>query len=362
MSCDVARKATRAATVAAWLCVASLASAHASIVVSSGRLDLNTAGGFAGGRHLGSESSALLQWGASLDTSQAGWWRGGRFDVSVEGVRAGGSPSAGTQVLQWPDNEWAPNFLRVYQATYEQRWQRALLRAGIMDINQYFEASDVADLLHNASFGLAPTFTANFNDPSFPNPGLGAMVQWRADSAWRARAGVWQGDPPGLGGALHRGDLSVFEVERDWGSTGADAPATDLKLGAWRYSQPDAALGANTAGAYVVGETRWREAGRQWGAFVLAGNAPADRNLVRDFLGAGVLVGGPFAGRPDDSFSAGVTQVRISGLHAETVLEAVYSWQLASDLALQPDVQRVWAPGGLGAPAWIAGARLHLTF
>ena len=46
------------------------------------------------------------------------------------------------------------------------------MRVGVMDINQYFEASDVSDLLHNSSFGLAPNFTANFNDPSFPNPDL----------------------------------------------------------------------------------------------------------------------------------------------------------------------------------------------
>lgn len=352
-----------AACALGWLGLSlGLPAAHAAALVSSGRLDLDSMAGFTGSRYQGSESSALLQWGASLDTGAAGWWRGGRFDLSLEGVRSAGHPTAGTHVLQWPSNEWAPNFLRVYQATYRQQWDAASVRAGIMDINQYFEASDVADLLHNASFGLAPTFTANFNDPSFPNPGLGAMGRVTLAPGWLARAGIWQGDPPGLRGALYRGDLRVVEFEHDWGGAAAEAPDADLKLGAWRYRQPDPALGSDTAGAYVVGEMRWRQASREWGAFVLAGNAPAERNQVRTFLAAGVLVHGLFAARPQDSFSTGLTQVRIHPLHAETVLEAVYSWQLRDDLALQPDVQRVWSPAGWGAPAWIAGLRLHLSF
>ncbi len=359
-------RARRAAWFGAWLALACAGQAarpaRAAALTTGGHLDLNLMGGFAGTRQLGTESSALLQAGAHLDTGRAGWWRGGALTMQLEGVRAAGDPAAGTRALQWPDNEWAPDFLRVYQFTVRQRWQDTLVRAGIMDINQYFESSDVADLLHNASFGLAPTFTANFNDPSFPNPGLGAMVQWRPAAAWSARAGIWQGDPPGLRGALRRGALRVLELEHAWGPVAGGATPDDVEVGVWRYTQPDPALGADSSGAYLVEQLRWRQAWRHWGSFVLAGDAPAQGNQVRRFVAAGVLLTHPFAERPHDAASVGLTQVRVTTLHAETVAEATYSWRVSSDVALQPDLQRVWNPGGQGAPAWIAGLRLHLVF
>ena len=351
-----------AAGFAAWLGGASARAEPApSPWSSAGHLDLDSMAGFGSGHKLGSESSALLQWGGRFDTGRAGAWKGGRFDLSIEGVRAAGNPTAGTGVLQWPSNEWAPNFLRVYQATFRQRWSHALVRVGIMDVNQYFESSDVADLLHNASFGLAPSFTSNFNDPSFPNPGLGAMGEVHWAHAWRARAGIWQGNPPQLAGALYDGSLRLLELERDWGHS-EGGPADDLKLGVWRYTQPVASLGADTAGGYLVGEMRWRQGFRRWGAFVLGGTTPATGNLVRRFAAAGLLLQHPFSQRPRDAFSIGLTQVRIRALHAETILESTYSWQLTRRVALQPDVQRAWNPSGQGAPAWIAGVRVHLVF
>ena len=310
----------------------------------------------------GSESSAQAQWDGSFDTSKANWWQGGLVEFSLEGVRVSGTASGGSGAVQVPDNEWAPNFLRVYQLTYKQDFGGASVRAGIMDLNQYFEASDQANLLHNSSFGMSPDFMANFNAPSFPNPGLGMMGEVHMGAAWQARAGVWQGNPPRMAGALDHGALVIGEVERDWSVAGQDAPLSDIKLGAWRNDRSQAAIGSGLSGAYLVGETRWKVGSQQWGGFVMAGTSSQQSAHVTQFLGAGFLLMGPFASRPWDQCSIGLARINLRGLQPEAVVEAVYSVQLTPALALQPDLQHFWNPGGLNSEAWLAGARLHLTF
>lgn len=342
---------------------AVLPAAYADSVAlsTSGRLDLESQANLSGGLQSRPASSVLFQWGGSLDTAAAHWWPGGLIEFSIEGVRSDGNLPDRTGAIQYPNNEWAPNFLRLYQLTYRQQLGAAAVRVGIMDINQYFEASDVSDLLQNSSFGLAPNFTANFNAPSFPNPGLGAMAEYRFTPAWTAHAGIWQGNPPGLAGALRQGALWIGEVQ--WSAVAGqdDPPSSDLKLGAWRYRQSDPTIGPTTAGAYLVGETRWTCGTQQWGAFVLAGTSPTQVNLVTQFFAAGVLVTGPFSSRPQDQFSVGVSRVNLHAPSPETVLEAVYSLQITPTLAVQPDVQRFWHPGGVNPSALAAGLRLHLA-
>jgi porin len=342
---------------------AFLPAAHAddAPLSTSSRLDLNSLANVSGGLQSRAASSALLQWGASLETGPSLGWPGGLVEFSVEGVRADGNLPGRTGAVQIPSNEWAPNFLRLYQLSYRQQFGAAAVRVGIMDFNQYFDASDQPDLLQNSSFGPAANFT-NIQAPTFPNPGLGAMTEYRFNPDWLARAGVWQGNPPVLQGALHQGALWLGEVERDWPAPGESSPQSDLKLGVWHEQERDPAVGPTTSGGYLVGETRWTHGSQQWGAFVLAGTSPEQGNLVTQFLAAGFLVTGPFASRPQDQFSMGVSRVNLHAPAPETVLEAVYSWQLTPSVALQPDVQRFWHPGGSHPSALVAGVRMHLAF
>jgi len=328
---------------------------------TAGRLDLTTQANLSGGLQSRAASSALLQWGGSLATEPSLGWPGGSIEFSVEGVRADGNLPARTGAVQIPNNEWAPDFLRLYQLTYRQQLGAAAVRVGIMDFNQYFDTSDQPDLLQNSSFGPAANFT-NIQAPTFPNPGLGAMMEYRFNPDEVARVGVWQANPPVLKGALHQGALWLGEVERDWTAPGQSSVQSDLKLGIWHEQERDPSVGPSTSGGYLVGETRWAYDAQQWGAFVLAGTSPAQANLVTQFLAAGFLITGPFASRPQDQFSMGVSRVNLRAPAPETVLEVTYSWQLTPSMALQPDVQRFWHPGGVHPNTLVAGLRLHTTF
>lgn len=342
---------------------AFLPSAHADDtgLDASGRMDLNSLSNLSGGLQSRAASSALLQWGGSLATGPNLGWPGGLIEFSVEGVHVDGNLPARTGAVQIPSNEWVPNFLRLYQLSYRQQIGAATVRLGIMDFNQYFDASDQPDLLQNSSFGPAANFT-NIQAPTFPNPGLGAMAEYRFNPDWLARTGVWQGNPPVLKGSLHQGALWLGEVERDWTVAGQSSPQSDLKLGIWHEHEVDPSAGPSTSGGYLVGETRWLLGPQQWGAFVLAGTSPGQVNLVTQFLAAGFLVTGPCPNRPQDQFSMGVSRVNLHAPAPETVLEVVYSWQLTPSVALQPDVQRFWHPGGSNPSALVVGMRLHDTF
>lgn len=322
-------------------------------------LDAETLGVVGGRGKRQTVSVAAFQAALTLDTSQAGWWRGGQFDFMLMGLRSNGNLETVTDTVQLPSNLWAPNFLRLYQLSYRQQFGPGFLQGGIMDVNNTFDTTEVAGHLHNASFGIAPTLTSNADIATFPNPGLGLMGGLDLGKGWSAQAGVWQGDPPGMTGALHRGALWIAEADRSWG--GAEHAQGTLKLGSWHLQQNEDAYGADSGGLYAVNEWRWKEASRhEWAAFLQGGWSPAASNPVRSYIGAGVRIQGLNAARPADVLTIGMAQARLQALPSETVIEAVYSLQLAPHLYFQPDIQHIQNPGGESGHQWVAGLRVHI--
>ena len=322
-------------------------------------LDAETLGVIGGNGARQAISVAAFQAGLTLDTMQAGWWGGGQFDLMLMGLRSSGNLQTVTNTVQLPSNLWAPNFLRLYQMSYRQKIGPGFVQGGIMDVNNSFDTTEVAGHLHNASFGIAPTLTSNANIATFPNPGLGVMGGLALGADWSAQAGVWQGDPPSMSGALHHGALWIAEVDRSW--RGGEQTQGTLKLGMWHLQQSHLADGADSGGLYAVNEWRWRDATRRdWSAFLQGGWSPAAANPVKGYVGAGVRILGFDTARPADVLTLGVARARLHALPGETVIEAVYSLQLAPHLYLQPDIQHIQHPGGENGHQWVAGLRIHV--
>jgi len=322
-------------------------------------LDAETLGVVGGSGARQAVSIAAFQAAATLDTAQAGWWSGGQFDLMFMGLHSNGNLQTLTNTIQLPSNLWAPNFLRLYQLSYRQQIGPGFVQGGIMDVNNTFDTAGVAGHLHNASFGITPTLTSNANIATFPNPGLGLMGGLDLGADWSAQAGVWQGDPPGMTGALRRGALWIAEADHTW--HGAEYAAGTLKLGAWHLQQSTAAYGADSGGLYVVNEWRWKAADRlNWAAFLQGGWSPSASNPVRAYVGAGVRIVGINPGRAADVLTLGIAQARLQALPSETVTEAVYSLQFAPHIYLQPDIQHIQHPGGGPGQQWVAGLRVHL--
>ena len=318
---------------------------------------------------------AAVQAGLSLDTEQAGWWRQGQFDLMLMGLRASGNLPQRSGDAQLPTSLWAPDFLRVYQASYRQGTGSAFVQGGVMDLANQFNVTEVAGHLHNASFGSTPTLTENARLATFPNPGLAMVAGADLGRGWSAQAGLWQGNPPAGTGAL-RGALFMAEVARDFGGAdgadGVDADdvaraddaaagskaGTTLKLGWWQHRLQGT---AGASGPYGIVQHSWRdEARRLWSLFAQAGRAPQAASMVRSYLGAGARVRGLFAARPADVLTLGLAQVRQPLQRAETVWELVYSTELAPHVYVQPDLQYITRPGGGPGTQTVLGLRVHV--
>ena len=339
--------------VAALACLLAVPAAAAPAWDMSGRVDLDSMVDLSRSGAPRSGTSELWQWGGTLDAGRAWGWHGISLDVGAQAVHASGDSAMGSAAVQGPSNEWASDFARIIALDVTARLPHATLRAGILDLNQYFESSDQAALLHNSSFGMAPNFTANVATPTFPVPGAAAMMRTSPARHWIVRAGVWQGAPPVHAGGFSHGSLWIGEVERQ-----AAGDRADVKLGLWhaRGTHPE------VTGAYLVGDTRWRSSAHRWGAFVLAGSTPAAATEIGTFIAAGVRVHAPLSGRGDDQLSLGVSRATIAAARPETVVEVVYRWRLGDGADLEPDLQYIAQSGGGPTSAWVGGMRLHIGF
>jgi porin len=124
-------------------------------------------------------------------------------------------------------------------------------------------------------------------------------------------------------------------------------------------------------------------------AFVRAGSAPNDRNLINFYGDAGLVYRGLLPGRPDDTIGIATAYARLgenareldadtatytNALYpirgGETMIELIYRAQLTKWWTLQPDLQYIIRPGGgvlnqdgsLRPNAWVVGLRTSLNF
>jgi porin len=320
---------------------------------------------------------------------------------------------------------------RLYALWYEQnatddKWS---VRTGLMLADsQFAQSKTAANFINN---GISwPTFLAGnlpASGPAYPLPAPGVRVRVKPSDSLSFQAGVYSGDPTGgagsnlpepiptgtvfsfRGGTFVIGEASYLpnQGKDGWGLPGA------YRIGAWYHTSSAFAdqrydtLGLSLAnpastgiplnhtgdsGIYgVIDQMLYRVPGTDdqgVSAFVRAGGAPNDRNLINFYGDAGVLYKG-LPGRPDDKVGIATAYARV-GENAreldadtatyggsyfpirggETMIELMYQAQLAKWWTLQPDLQYIIRPGGgvlnpdgaLRPNAWVVGLRTSLNF
>ncbi len=319
----------------------------------------------AGGRHLGSGGLGLVDLLAELDTSEAGLWPGGRFVLHVQGT-AGRDPSTFVGDLQVTDNVEADDAIRVYEGFYEHggrdgRWRA---RAGWQDYNSEFNLLPLAGVLLNSSFGIHPEILQG-QVPTYPLTSPALTVHLEPASALFLKAGIYESVPANAIHPLSRletagaGDGHVAALEVGTARPGPGPGSFKLAVGGWHldreFRDPVGNERGSNRGGYLIAERQFPlgRDGRAWGLFAQAGTSRADRNQLKGYLGAGVVLHGPWKGRPDDTLSVGVARARLSGpflaaspgrRQVETAWELTYRLALRPGLALQPDLQYVHHP------------------
>jgi porin len=314
-------------------------------------LDTESVSNVAGGLRQATTFDTLLHAGFNLDSGALGLWQGGKLRVSAIYINSGQPDTYDIGDLQVTSNIAAPNATRIYQFWYQQRLSSWLaVRAGLIDLNQYFAVTPHAGSFLNSSFGIVPTVAANVPSSIYPTPGAGLIVSGHA-AGWQAQVGAFQGEPSERGEPFAHGAMTIAQVQHG-----------PVQAGLWNY-RANGDGQHNDWGAYgsVAGALTSRVKG-----FVQLGAAPRSGNQVPYYLGMGLMANNLVADRPRDEIGIAMARAWIRGAvnAAETTWELTYVARLSRHLYLQPDVQYVAHPSASRSidNATVIFMRLHMEF
>jgi porin len=310
----------------------------------------------------------------------------------------GGQPNLFAGAVQGVSNISAPQALRLYEAwlQYNTPENRFSILAGRYDLNTEFYHLRSASLFLNNSFGVGAEFgQSGIGGPSiFPNTSLAVRFAYKPISNAVLRFAILDGAPfdpqPGSSGPFnpHNGLLLVTEAAYLTRNL-ADEPAVSSRfrigrqsglppyddkvaVGTWYYTASLNDLSSvnssgapvrreGEGGAYVLLDRSLYKSQddpkRRVTGFVELGIADQLVDRFGSYIGAGVTVAGLIRDRPDDELGLAMAMARngshyiesqqVAGLPvtaAETVIELSYLAQIASWLAMQPDLQYVNHP------------------
>ena len=140
-----------------------------------------------GGQRRGNAYDTLIHMALAMDTDPLGMWEGGRLMVSGVKIDSDQPSTAYIGDIQGVSNIAAHSGSRLFQAWYRQTFSNGVKgRIGLIDLSNYFDVTEFAGNLLNASFGITPTITSNVPTSTFPEPGLGAIASV-AKAGWDFR-------------------------------------------------------------------------------------------------------------------------------------------------------------------------------
>ncbi|MEB3264262.1 MAG: carbohydrate porin [Synechococcus sp.] len=250
------------------------------------------------------------------------------------------------------------------------------LRAGLLNLDPEFFTAPLASYYVHGALNTAPGLgTADF--PVAPLQAPGAVLSLRpseelrldvagfslASMAGQVRRYGLEGAEAGPGGWLQLVQLgfSPSAWTPNPGAPASPLPPGGLQLGGYLASGPNRGLYGSVT--LPLGAGAGRE-GRLWFAATVALD-PAF-NPTRSNLGTGLVLLGPFPGRPLDVLALGVARSGFSpgaptGEGQEGVVELGYQFRLNRNLNLQPTLQWILNPGGRGAWPGILSSGLQVT-
>jgi porin len=304
----------------------------------------------------------------TLDTALLELWSGGTLFIFAQHGH-GQNVSDELATTMPVSNLEAPPFTQLSELWFEQTAasERVLVRVGKQDANRDFGAPRFPGNFIHSSYGVLPTIPM----PSFPAPGLGAVVHVDPQPWLGVRAGLYDVAPRigslALLSAFRSGVFVIASVVVRHAIVGHPDGA-HYGVGAW-YAQRDAteAISPSSGGFLIVDfwfpvEQDEGRSARTLQTFARSGWTQRAPGTIDFYAGGGVTYHLPQA---DDTIGIGAGHVTflqaVTADHAsESFIEMFYKQRFTPWFALQPDVQVVVTPGGARRTVWVGGARLKL--
>lgn len=387
----------------------------------------NTSGGFR--RTAWYEGKTTL--GAVLDLDKLVGWRGATISINGYHLHGHGVSTKNLGNLMTVSNiESARHGFLLNDLFLDQKLveDKLAVAIGQFAADEEFMISDLGANFVNGTFGAPSIFGVDLPNggPAFPYATPGIRVAYTPTPPLTLRAALFNGDPFGgsrnddrHGTAFSVGHGAFAIAEAAYAITpGKDEPGLPAayKFGGWYNSKrfenlrrdrqglslvDPASTGlarkeSGTFALYVMADQMiWRKPGTEDGGLGVFGRffaAPQqNRNPITYYVDGGVTYKGPFPGRDSDIVGVGFgyskvsnalrdldrDAIRFAGISQplqshETLIEVTYIARLAPWLAIQPDFQYVFNPGGrvpdpdnpsrAEPDAAIFGVRASITF
>lgn len=306
-----------------------------------------------GGAQRGSVTNLATHMTATYHSNARPVWPNGLVTIGFMGITTSHKKNNFTGAMQTVSNIQASPELRLYNLMYEQKFGHTnTVRAGIMDLNDYFNVTVESAQLLNASFAIFPTLTADAAVATYPFSGFGIMTALEVGSL-ETQIGLFQGNPKQLDTLFHEGYMIIGEISRS-------IDFLMLQIGAWHYQQSNPAIGTTTSGIYGCSEAHWDgRHGQHYGAFLQLGVTLRKQTIIPYYVGTGFRIKGLFPNRSEDNLTFGLARAWITAKPSETAYEMVYTIQITKQLSILPDLQYVTHPSGIFPNAWVGIVRLQ---
>ncbi len=320
-----------------------------------------------------------------LDTAAAGLWQNGTFFAGLE-YMSGTHPSE-SRVGDWQYMSWISTDHT--RAQISEFWYRHSfledafwVKLGKMEANTDFNAIDYSLDFINSSAALNPTIPI----PSYPDQDWGLVAGIEPSEHFAVNAGIYQGTLNGsrsIGNTLDdlRGPMLIIEPSFKYeinglpGKINAGAWWNGRKFDAYHEYRTNRTTYGRSYGFYgFIQQLLWKEnpddaeCTQGVGVYGQYGWVPKDRSEIDSFIGGGLTWQGAVRGRDEDVAGLGAFCVYFSDSagfddRAETAVELFYKAWLTGWLVLQPDVQFISNPGGVGnRNALAVGGRVEFVF
>jgi porin len=365
-----------------------------------------TQGNLSGGLRQGAVYDGRLNLAIDVDLQKLAGLRELTFHANMFQIHGDGLSRSNLQNFMVVSGIEALPSTRLYEMWFEQKWGNTLaLRVGQLAADTEFINSKYTDVFTNASLGWPAIASVNLpsGGPSPPLAALGTRLRANVTDNLTLAAAIFDGGAAGPGPGdpqlrdnsgtnfrINDPPLVIGEVQYIWNGKKGD-PGLDgkFKIGGWRHfgefsDQRFTAQGISLAnpvgsgtpanlsgdfGVYSVFEQKVYRVGkdddRGIGIFARVSSSPSDRNLIDLYADGGVEFIGLSEQRPKDKFGIAAGYAHVSSrAHAldvdfqqstaptwplrsfESLVTAVYQYEVRAGWTLQPNFQYFVHPGG----------------